>query len=146
MALKDRATDRGASAGGGEAVERGRLAEALRDGVPQGPPLGQGFHWFTHAGPVLVDEEDSAPYEPEENQVLVAARARLAAAGESTTSVDVKVNGSVVGTVSWAAGQTLATPVFEEFLEADADLLAVRTTAAGEGASGISIRFEFTPA
>jgi hypothetical protein len=144
MALKDRATDRGGSSGGGETVERGRLAEALRDGFPQGAPLGQEYHRFTHAGALSVMDDDSAPYEPETNQILVAARGWLRA-GSSSTSIAVKVNGSTVGTVSWS-GSGLAVATFDELLEADTDLLTVRCTTAGTDAADCSIRFEFTPA
>ena len=145
MALKERATDRGGSAGGGEAVERGRIAEVVREGIPQGPLLGQEYHRFTHSGPLNTVDADSAVYEPEHNLLLVGARARLGA-GTTPTSIDVKVNGTTVDTITWAASGLAVEADDGELLTADTDLLAVRCTEAGTGAADCSIRFEFTPA
>jgi hypothetical protein len=145
FALKDRATDRGSHGGGGESVERGRLAERGRDGPPAGPQLGLVYVQFTSDGPVTVGAVDSPVYEPHEDLLLIGARARLTTAGGSGTTVDVKVNGDSIGSITWASGADLAVATFEDLLEADTDLLTVRCTEAGTDAVGISIRFEFDP-
>jgi hypothetical protein len=145
MALKDRATDRGSHGGGGEAVERGRLAERGRDAMPNGPQLGLVYVRFTHDGPVTIGADDSPVYEPDEDLLLAGARARLTTPGTGTTTIEVNVNGDTVGEVTWGSGDALSVASFEDLLEADTDLLTVRCTAAGDGAAGISIRFEFDP-
>lgn len=100
---------------------------------------------FTHAGPLVVDEFRSPAYLPAVDEKVKLARCWLTDAGSSTTSVAVYRGGTLVETISWAGGANLAIVRFDLVLTGDADRLTVMTTAAGDGASGASIRFEMVP-
>lgn len=113
--------------------------------MPNEPQLGLVYVRFTHDGPVVVSAGDSPVYEPDEDLLLIGARARLTTAGSSATTVEVAVNGDLVDSITWDAGSALEIVAFEELLTADTDLLTVSCTEAGSGAIGISIRFEFDP-
>lgn len=99
---------------------------------------------FTIGGEVATTELTDCPLVDFPIDVnLARVRGRLSGAGSSTTTVDVYKNGSSIATVSFGSGDTLATVTIGEPFDADDDTLAVACTAAGSGATGLSLRFDF---
>lgn len=80
----------------------------------------------------------STPYRPKNDQRLTEVIVWLGTAGSSNTVVTVKVNGSSVGTVTLASGDTQKSVTFETKLLSRTDVLTMELTTAGTGAADLS--------
>lgn len=98
---------------------------------------------FSHDGEVDTDDNASPIYDFTEDATLLRARGRLTVGSSETTVVNILKNGSVIGFLSWGSGDTLATGDYDVDFVTDSDTLQVQCIVAGEGAVGISIRFDF---
>lgn len=75
---------------------------------------------------------------------LVAVVCSLSTAGSSTTTVQVKKNGSTVVTVSLTSGQTLIKATAGVPFVKDSDALTVTISAAGTSAAGLTVQNRFS--
>lgn len=118
-------------------MERARLGAP---GGPSGPRASEtpAIHRFTHTGPIDTDALE-VPFVPDEDVQIIGARIDVAA-GSAAATVAIKVNGTVIDTVSWSGAGSQAITLDEQ-LAADDDVLTVAFTD-GDGSAAVSIRFE----
>lgn len=94
------------------------------------------WHWFNHYGPIEVDGLAVPLVLPETVQVR---EARIdVAAGSDPATIEIRVNGSTIGTVSWT-GEHHSDLALDRMMFADEDSLTVVFTA-GSGMASVSIR------
>lgn len=93
--------------------------------------------------PGSVAASTSGPWVADAGTTLVSVRALLGTAGSSSTTVVVKVNGTSVGTVTLASGDTSERADINAALVADTDVVTMAVTAAGTGAADLTVIARF---
>ncbi len=133
--------------GGTRGVLGGTYPDEIRRGrggrAAPAPGPGRREARFSRRGPADEPSPVSEAFWLTEPGILIAAQGVLSVPGSSTTVVTAYRNGSPIGTLTWTSGAQVASASFGDPFDARTDLLTVDCTAAGTGAAGISLCFEF---
>lgn len=99
---------------------------------------------YNMSGPLSAAPTKSAPVTPANDMYITALSATLRTAGTSSSTVELEVNGSVVGTITLNAGDTYGRADFQSVhLSARTDSYAISLTAGGTGAADLGGEVEY---